>query len=163
MDPYQRSIFYLYSLLTNKQTSHTHARTNTHTRQQDFLARSPALTQPGDDLPRACGSKWVTQSNGAALGVHLVPVKGQLVAAVHGHGGECLVDLDDVDVRQGEVVLVQELRDGDAGADAHDARGNSGDGGSDVFGYNGLAELDGRGALHEEDCGGCVEWGQHGA
>jgi len=142
-----------YLLLTNKQPRHPHPRPNTHTRQQHLLPRPPQLTQPRDNLPRARRTKRMSQRNSATPRVHLLPREVELVAAVHGHAGEGLVDLDDVDVVEGKVVLREELGDGDGGADAHDARGEAGDGGGDVFGDDGLVEADGGGALHKEEGG----------
>ncbi len=90
----------------------------------------------------------MAQRDSTAPDVHLLVWQRQLVLAVHGHGCEGLVHFDDIDVADAEVVLVQQLRDGDGGPDAHDARREAGDGGADEFGEDGLAELDGARALH---------------
>lgn len=145
--------FFALRSLIHKQTSHTLSRTNTHARQQNLLLCPAQLAQTGNNLSRACSAERVAQGDGAAAGVHLGPVEGELVAAVDGHAGEGLIDLDDVNVGEGEVVLGEQLGDSDGRANAHDARGQAGDGGADVLGDDGLAELDGRGALHQEDGG----------
>ena len=95
----------------------------------------------------------MAECDGSSSGVHLLVRQLQDILAVYGHGGEGLVDFDDVDVVDGDIVLAEELGDSDRGADAHDARCKTGDGGADELGENGLAELDGAGALHEEDSG----------
>ena len=96
----------------------------------------------------------MTQRNSAAARVHFLVGNLQHVLAVDGHGGEGLVDLDDVDFVEGEVELCEELGDRDRGADAHYAGRDAGDGGAAEFGQDGLIQLEGFGALHEENCGG---------
>ena len=142
------------SLLVDKEARHALAGTYAHARQEDLLLGPPALAQARHDLAGAGGAERVAQRDGAALGVHLGPVELEGVAAVDGHAGKGLVDLDDVDVVDGEVVLLQELGDGHGRSDAHDARRQARDGGADVLGYDRLAELDGRGSLHEQDGSG---------
>jgi len=83
-------------------------------------------------------------------------IQTKYVNAVDGHGGEGLVDLDDIDIVLGQAVLGEDLWDGGGGADTHDSWGNTGDGCADEFGEDWLAEFDGFGSLHEEDGGG---WG----
>lgn len=78
------------------------------------------------------------QRNRPSPHIHLPHIQPQLLHAIHRHGRECFVEFDDVNVRQGEVVLVQEFGDGEGRADAHDAGGETRDGGADVFGEDGL-------------------------
>lgn len=97
------------------------------------------------------------QRDGPAAHVHLLVRDPERVLAVHGHGRERLVHLDDVDLVQGDAELAEELGDRDGRADAHDARGDARDGRADELGHDGLAEVLGFGALHQEDGGGLIE------
>lgn len=59
-----------------------------------------------------------------------------------------------------EVELREKFRDGDGGAYAHDTWGETGESGGDVFGENGLLELEGFGTFHEkEGCGAICDLG----
>ena len=98
----------------------------------------------------------MSQRNSATPRVHLLAGQAKSLPAVNSHASESLVDLNDVDVVEGDVVDGEEFGDGDGGADAHDAGGETGGGGGDVFAEDGLAELLGGGALHEEEGGGAV-------
>lgn len=129
--------------------------TYTHGSDEDLLLRPSSLTQDGADLSRTGGTQRVAERNGTTAGVDLGMVQTQDVDAVDGHGGKGLVDLEDVDVFLGQLELAQEFGDGGRRADAHDARGNTGDGGAAEFGEDRLAEFDGFGAFHEENAGGC--------
>ena len=159
--PY-RSAFYNHTnphslvLLIDEQSRHPLPRPNTHTRQQDLLLRPSRLAQDRRDLSRARRAQRVTQRDRATSHIYLRVVETQHVDAVDSHGCKGLVDLEEVDVVLGQVEFVKEFGDGDRGADAHDARGEAGDGGAAEFGEDGLAEFDGFGAFHEEDSGG---WG----
>jgi len=95
--PHRVSIQRLH-LLVNEETSHTLSSTNTHAGKQDLLLLPPALRQTRHDLASTCCSERVTESNCATADVHLGVVDAQLVQAVHGHGGEGLVELEDVDL-----------------------------------------------------------------
>lgn len=142
-------------LLIHKQTRHALARPDAHTRQQHLLLLPPALAQTRADLSGARRSERVTQCDGSAAHVHLGRVDAEDVGAVDGHGGESLVEFDEVDVGlEVEVELGQELGDGEGGADAHDAGGDAGDGGAAEFAEDGLVHLLRRRAFHEEDGGG---------
>lgn len=141
-------------LLIHKQARHALACPDAHTRQQHLLLLPPALAQTRADLPGARGSERVTQRDGPAPDVHLGRVDAEDVGAVDGHGGEGLVEFDEVDVvLEVEVEFGQELGDGEGGADAHDAGGDAGDGGAAEFAEDGLVHLLRRGAFHEEDGG----------
>ena len=142
-------------LLIHKQARHALACPDAHTRQQHLLLLPPALAQTRADLPGARGSERVTQRDGPAPNVHLGRVDAEDVDAVDGHGGEGLVEFDEVDVvLEVEVEFGQELGDGEGGADAHDAGGDACDGGAAEFAEDGLVHLLRRGAFHEEDGGG---------
>lgn len=143
-------------LLVDEKTSHAHTSTNAHACQQNLLARFPALGQTSDNLSSTSGTEGMAEGNGTTAGVHLVPVELELVAAVDSHGSESFVDLDDIDIVEGEAVLVEKLGDGDGGADTHDARSQTSNGGADVLAENGLAELDGGRALHEQNSSGAI-------
>lgn len=134
-----RLFYFILHLLIHEQARHALSSTNAHARQQDLLLGPSQLAQARDDLPHTRGTKRVTQGDGSAAGVHLERVEAQLVLTVDGHGGKGLVDLDHVDVVEGDVVRGQQLGDGDAGADAHDARGQARDGRADILCHDGLA------------------------
>lgn len=141
-------------LLIHKQTRHSLARPNTHTRQQNLLLLSPAFAQPGADLSGARGTQRMTQRNSSASDVHFRRVDAEDVCAVDGHRSESLVDFDDVDVvLEVDVEFAEELGDGEGGAYAHYSRSDAGDGRAAVFGEDGLIHLLGEGALHEENGG----------
>jgi hypothetical protein len=143
-------------LLVDKQTSHTHTSTNAHTGEQDLLLLPPALAQTCDNLAGTCATQRVAERDSAAPDVELVVVDLEGLEAVDRHGGESLVELDEVNVVEGKLELVEELGDGDRGTDTHDPRGQTGDSGADVLGEDGLAEGLGLGALHQQDGGGAV-------
>lgn len=96
------------------------------------------------------------QRDGSTPDVHLRGIDAELLRAVHCHAGERLVELDDVDVREAEAVLAQQLGDGERGADAHDAGRQPRDGGADVLGEDGLPHGERGGALHQEEGGRAV-------
>lgn len=98
----------------------------------------------------------MTQRNSSTPDVHLRVVDLQGVEAVDGHGRESLVDLDEVNVIEGKAELGEQLGNGDGWADTHDAGSETSDGGADVLGEDGLAELLGCGALHHQDGGATV-------
>ena len=94
------------------------------------------------------------QRNSPTPDIHLTAINAQHIRAVHGHGSERLVDLNEINVgSEIEVVFGEELGYGDGGADAHYSGGDAGDGGADEFGEDGLVEGEGFGAFHEEDGG----------
>lgn len=136
-------------MLVDEQTRHTHTRAYAHGGQEDLLLLPARLAQTSHNLPRARASERVAQRDRSTADVHLLGVDLQLVQAVHRHGGERLVELDQVDVVDREVELVQELGDGDGGADSHDPGRETRDGGADEFGENGLTQLLCFRALHE--------------
>jgi hypothetical protein len=98
----------------------------------------------------------VTKRDSTAPNVELVVVDLQCLEAVHCHRGESLVKLDKVDIVECEFELGEKLGDGDRGTDTHDPGWQTGDGGANVLGENGLAESLGLGALHQEHRGGAV-------
>ena len=62
----------------------------------------------------------MTERDGATVGVHLGGVDAQLTHAVDSLRGEGLVDLEDIDVRDLEAILGEQLADGRHRANAHD-------------------------------------------
>lgn len=130
---------------------HALASSNAHRDDEHLLISSAELTEASDNLSRTRGSERVTEGNGTTTRVHLGPVQAELVTAVDSHRGKGLIDLKDIDVGNGKVKLGEELGDGIAGADAHYAGRQAGNGRADVLGEDGLAELDSGRALHEEN------------
>lgn len=87
----------------------------------------------------------------STAGVDLSGVNLELLNAVNSHGGESLVELEEINVVDSEAELLEELGDGDGWADTHDAGRKTGNGGAAELGEDGLAELLSGGALHEEN------------
>jgi hypothetical protein len=85
------------------------------------------VAQERADLAGAGGAEGVADGDGAAVGVDLGGVEAELTDAVEALAGEGLVELDGVDLVDGEAGLVQELADGGDGADAHDVGGDARD------------------------------------
>lgn len=143
-------------LLRNEQTGHALSRSNTHRRNQDLLLLPSAFAQTSHNLSRTSASQRMSQRNSPTSWVHLLPVQLQRIFAVHSHTSERLVQLEEIDVVDRETVLAQQLGHGDGWANTHDARRETGDGGANELGNDGLAELERFAALHEEDGGGAV-------
>lgn len=143
-------IYHLH-LLVHKQAGHALSCTNAHAGHQDLLVGAFGLAQDSTDLSCTRCAQRMAERNRAAARVDLSMVQTQVVEAVHGHGREGLVDLVDVDVVLAEVELGKELGDGRGGTDAHDARRHTGDSSAAELGQNGLVQLDGLGAAHEQD------------
>src|ERR1700733_46055 len=59
------------------------------------------LVQRCRDEPAPRGPDRVAQGDGAAVDVHLVPVDAMSLLPGAHHGGECLIDLEEVDVPDG--------------------------------------------------------------
>lgn len=140
-------------LLIDKQPSHALSSTNAHAGDQDLLLRPTSLAQDSSDLACASCAERVTDGDSTATRVDLGVLKAEVLDTVHGHGGKGLVDLVDVNVVLVELELAQQLGDSSRGADAHHARRDTGDGGTAEFGQDGLVQLDGLGAAHQEDGG----------
>lgn len=85
----------------------------------------------------------MTQGNGTTAEVELLVGDVEGILAVDTHGGKGLVDLNDVDVVDGEVVLAQELGDGGGWANTHNTGRNTGNRSTDELGQDGLSQLDG--------------------
>lgn len=97
----------------------------------------------------------MTDGNGTTTRVNLGVVEAEVLDTVHGHGGKGFVDLVDVDVVLVQLELAQELGDRGGGTDTHHAGRDTGDGGAAELGEDGLVQLDGLGAAHQENGGGC--------
>jgi len=146
----------LHVRLVHEQTGHTHARTNTHASQQHFLLLPPALAKTCDNLTCTRATKWVTQSDSSSPNVQLLMVYFQCLEAVDRHRCESLVDLNKIDVIEGDVELGEELGNSNRRADAHDAWWQTSNCGTDELREDGLAKLLGGGAFHQENCGTAV-------
>lgn len=146
----------ILNLLVNEQTGHTLTSADAHAGQEDLLLLSSALAETGDNLASTGGTQGMAQSDGTTTDVHLLVGDVQDVHAVDGHGGEGLVELDNVNVVNGELVLLEELGDGGGRANTHDARRDTGDGGTDELAEDGLTETLGHVTAHEQDGGGTV-------
>src|SRR5690349_24856372 len=71
---------------------------------------------------RASGTERMTERDGAAVEIGLAFVDAELAHAGDGLGREGLVDLDDIDILDGEAGTLQRLLRRRHGADAHDVR-----------------------------------------
>lgn len=138
-----------------KQSSTQSKTYNAHGGEENLLLLPSALAETSDNLPRASRAQRVAERNGAAADVHLAVVNLERVLAVDCHAGESLVQLDNVDVVDGNVELAQKLGNGNRGANTHDAGSQAGNGGTNKLGHNGLAKLNGLGTLHEKDGRSC--------
>ena len=98
----------------------------------------------------------MTKGDSTALGVDLLLGNTELVGAPEALGRERLVDLVDVDVVLVDARKLKHLGDGLPGTDAHEQGLDADDGRGNELAEDGLAELLGRGALHEQDGGGTV-------
>lgn len=136
--------------------THALSCTNAHCRDQNLLLLPSALAQASDNLSCTCAAQWMPESNGTSSWVHLLPVQLERISAVNSHASEGLVQLEDVDVVNGQSVLAQKLGHGNRWTDTHDARCETCNGGADVLGENWLVKLEGLAALHEKDCSGAV-------
>src|SRR6185436_1181245 len=76
------------------------------------VALAPAqLVQQGRDDSRSRGADGMAERDGPAVDVDLVPVEAELAPVGDGLRGECLVDLDEVEVADGHVELLEQLAD----------------------------------------------------
>ncbi len=142
--------------LVDEQPRHALPRPNAHARQQNLLLLPLALAQARANLPDPRRAQRMAQRDCSTPDVHLASIDAQRVHAVDGHGRKSFVELDNVDVREREVVFAQQLRYGEGRTDAHYPRRKTYDGGVDVLGQDGLVHLQRGGALHQEDRGGAV-------
>jgi hypothetical protein len=138
-------------LLVDKQASHALAGTDTHAGKQDLLLRSPRLAQYRANLSGTCSSKRVAKGNSATSGVDFLRIQTQYVHAINSHGGEGLVDFDNVDVVFRKAEFAQELRDCSGRANAHNAGWHTSNSSTTELGKDRLADLNGLGALHQKD------------
>ena len=142
--------------MNNKGVETDLACTDTHGCQKDPFLLPSTLAESGDDLASAGGTERVAESDSAAANVHLAMVNIERVEAVHSHRRERLVQFDDVNLIDADIVVPEELGDGDGRANAHDAGCKTGDGRANELGHNGLTEGLGHAALHEQDRGGAI-------
>lgn len=144
-------------LLGHPDGSHAHTRADAHARNTNLLTAALQLVQQRADLAGAGAAERVAEGDGAALRVDLLLGDAELVGAPEALAGEGLVDLEDVDVGVGEAAgELVDLGDGLPRALAHEQGLDAGDAGGDVLAEDGLAQLLGRGALHQQHGGGAV-------
>src|ERR1700731_2795789 len=107
----------------------TLADADAHRHERISPAGTPQLAGGGQGDARTRGAQWVADRNRAAVHVDAAVVERQFEAAQAGQhlGGEGLVDLDHVDVREAEPGAGERLFRGFDGADAHDPRRHSRD------------------------------------
>ena len=100
-------------LLVDEQSSHSLSCPDAHASDQDLLLRPPCLTEDCANLSCAGSSKRVSKSDGATSRIHFGVVQAEDVQAVDGHGGESLIDLEDIDIVLSETKLAEEFGNGD--------------------------------------------------
>ena len=98
----------------------------------------------------------MAEGNGTTLRVDLLGGDAELVGAPQALAGESLVDLEDVNVVLGDAGQLEDLGDGLPGANAHEKGRDADDGGGDELAQDGLAELLGGRALHQEDSSSAI-------
>src|SRR5690606_8798179 len=101
-------------------------------------------------------AEGVADGDGAAVDVQLLQRDAEVAVGGDHLGGERLVDLDQVDVVDGETGAAQRLLRRLDRAEAHDLGGEAGDTGGDDPGQRGQAELAGLGVAHDDQRGGAV-------
>lgn len=156
---YSKSIHfykYLCTLLGNNQRSGTHTGTNAHGGDTDLLARALKLREQGGKLSSTSGSKRVANGDGTTSGVDLVLVNSAVLDGEQSLRGESLVDLENVNVVDGQTKVLKDGRDGVSGANSHKLRGNTDGLAVNELGKDGLAKLLGDGSSHEEDGTGTI-------
>jgi len=146
----------MISLLRNPNSSHTHTSAYAHGGAANLLASSLQLIQKGGNLSSTSAAQRVTKGNGAALGVDLFLRNTQLIGAPQALAGKSLVDLEDIHILLGDASEVEGLGDGLPGALSHEEGLDSHNRGADILADNGLSELLGGGALHEENSSGAI-------
>lgn len=95
----------LHVLLVDEQTGHTHTSANAHTGEQNLLLLPPALAQTSYDLTRTGAAEWVTQRDSTSPRVELLVIDLECLETVYSHGSEGLVELNKVNVLEGNVEL----------------------------------------------------------
>src|SRR5690606_6184814 len=93
------------------QRGRTHATADAHGHHAVAATAALELAEDGGDQTRTGDAERVSQGDGATVGVHLVLGDAQLAHAVEALRGEGLVELEDVDVVDGQLVLRQQLAD----------------------------------------------------
>src|SRR5690606_11214838 len=86
-----------------------------HRDERRVLVAALELVQGGGDQAAAGAADGVAEGDGAAVGVHVLPVRLVELTPRHDDGGEGLVDLAQVDVTHGHSGLGQHLGGGVTG------------------------------------------------
>lgn len=143
-------------LLGNNQRSGTHTGTNAHGGDTDLLARLLKLGEQSGKLSSTGGSQRVANSNGTTSGVDLGLVDSTMLDGEQSLGSESLVDLENVNVVDGQTKVLKDSRNGVSGANSHELGGNTDGLAVDKLGKDGLAKLLGNRSSHEENGSGTV-------
>src|SRR5690606_25061006 len=138
-----------------------HAAADAQGGQAVALVLALQFVDEGAEDHRAGGAERVTQCDGAAVDVDLVQGQAHVLDEAQHDRGERLVDLDEVDVVDGQPGLGERLAGGGCGAGEHDGRLGAGDRGGDDPGTRGqsvplphLAGADGDEGGAVDDAGG---------
>jgi len=80
------------------------------------------LVEEGDNLASTSATKRMAECDGTTAGVKLSLGDSELSAAVHSLGSECFVDLEHINIVDGEASLLEGGWDGNSRADSHNFR-----------------------------------------
>merc|ERR1719245_2277050 len=107
-------------LVKDKDAGSSHPGPDAHRNNASRVSAPGHLVQQRSGHADARATEGVTESNGAAVHVDLVPVKAELVYAVRRLGCEGLVDFPEVDVVQRDSLVLAGSGNGGRGSDSHD-------------------------------------------
>src|SRR6202012_3536119 len=99
----------LKSILDNliyKQGSHAHPSSHAHACQQDLLFPPTALGQSRYDLSNTSTTKGMPECDCTSARVKFRPIQVQFVSTVYCHRCECFIDLHNIDVAEGDIVVL---------------------------------------------------------
>src|SRR5262249_47566683 len=117
-----------FSVARFEQSGHSLAAADAHSHDAVFGFAPPHLVSNRSDQPRSGHSERVADRDRAAVDVELLRINAQAVAAVDDLNGEGFVQFPEGNVLDFQAVALQQLRDGEARADADLVRLASGDG-----------------------------------
>src|SRR5438105_13416480 len=110
-----------------EQAGGAHAAADAHGDDRALRLAAAAFDQDMPGHARAAQAVRMPDGDGAAIDIELVRRNAEAVAAVQHLTGERFVELPQVDVVHGEPLLLEQLRYGEDGADAHLVRLAAGD------------------------------------
>lgn len=107
-------------LLGDPNSGHTHTGANAHAGDANLLVGPVELGQKCAHLAGASAAERVTEGDSTTLGVDLLLGQAKLIDTPHTLGGECLIDLVDVDIILGDAGFLKGNGNGLPGANTHE-------------------------------------------